>query len=46
MYNGFLPTNLLKGWNSDPEKNNIEGMFSFSFAAEYAVISRLMLSDK
>jgi hypothetical protein len=39
-YQGFLPTNLLVGWNRDNSKNNTEGMFNFSFAAEYAVLSR------
>ncbi|MGQ1889097.1 glycoside hydrolase family 76 protein [Thermophagus sp. OGC60D27] len=36
LYKGFLPANLLEGWRSDPNKNQIEGMFSFAFAAEYA----------
>ena len=45
-YKGLFPTNLLLGWNKNREENNLEGMFSFSFAAEYAVLSRLMLNDK
>lgn len=40
LYKGFLPTNLLVGWSRDNGKNNTEGMFSFAFAAEYAVLSR------
>ncbi|TYP96037.1 glycosyl hydrolase family 76 [Sphingobacterium allocomposti] len=40
FYKGFLPTNLLVGWNRDRGKNNTEGMFTFAFAAEYAVLSR------
>src|SRR5690554_3318424 len=40
LHNGFLPTNLLVGWSRTPANNNTEGMFSFSFAAEYAVLSR------
>jgi len=40
LYKGFLPTNLLVGWNLDQGKNNTEGMFSFAFAAEYAVLSQ------
>lgn len=40
FYNGFLPTNLLVGWNRDRGKNDTEGMFTFAFAAEYAVLSR------
>lgn len=39
-HEGFLPTNLLMGWEDDPAKNNTEGMFLFTFAAEYAVLSR------
>ncbi len=39
-YKGFLPTNLLVGWNQDKGKNNTEGMFNFTFAAEYAVLAR------
>jgi predicted alpha-1,6-mannanase (GH76 family) len=42
-YEGFLPTNLLVGWNLDKGKNNTEGMFTFAFAAEYAVLSRYEL---
>lgn len=40
LHKGFLPTNLLMGWNSDRSKNNTEGMFSFTFAAEYALLSQ------
>ena len=43
LYNGFLPTDLLEGWNEDYEKNKTEGMFSFAFAAEYAVLSKYEL---
>ncbi|TDS09784.1 glycoside hydrolase family 76 protein [Sphingobacterium paludis] len=40
FHNGLLPTNLLVGWNRDRGKNDTEGMFTFAFAAEYAVLSR------
>lgn len=40
LYKGFLPTNLLVGWSRDNGKNNTEGMFNFSFAAEYATLAR------
>ena len=40
LHDGFLPTNLLVGWNYDNNKNQTEGMFNFAFAAEYAVLSR------
>lgn len=43
LYEGFLPANLLVGWNRDQGKNDIEGMFAFAFAAEYAVLSRYEL---
>ncbi len=40
LYEGVLPTNLLKGWNADQAENKTEGMFSFSFGAEYAILAR------
>src|SRR5690554_291062 len=40
LHDGILPTNLLAGWNADENENNTEGMFSFTFAAEYAVLAR------
>ncbi|KOH46888.1 glycoside hydrolase family 76 protein [Sunxiuqinia dokdonensis] len=43
LYKGILPTNLLKGWKDDQNENQTEGMFSFTFAAEYAVLSRYEL---
>lgn len=43
LYRGLLPENLLEGWNRDESKNSIEGMFSFSFAAQYAVLARFEL---
>jgi hypothetical protein len=43
LYKGFLPTNLLVGWNRDNGKNNTEGMFNFAFAAEYAVLAHYEL---
>jgi hypothetical protein len=43
LYKDFLPTNLLVGWSRDNGKNNTEGMFTFAFAAEYAVLSRYEL---
>ena len=46
LHNGFLPTNLLVGWSQNNSNNNTEGMFSFTFAAEYAVLSRYNLTKK
>ena len=43
LYKGFLPTDLLTGWNADQAKNATEGMFNFTFAAEYAVLARYEL---
>jgi hypothetical protein len=43
LHNGFLPTNLLVGWSRDNANNDTEGMFTFAFAAEYAVLSRYEL---
>jgi hypothetical protein len=40
MYESMLPTNLLLGWGSDRTKQNVEGMFMFAFAAEYAALAR------
>lgn len=43
LYKGFLPINLLTGWNNDVSKNSLEGMFSFAFASEYALLSQYNL---
>ena len=43
LHQGMLPTDLLKGWDSEEAKNNTEGMFNFTFAAEYAVLSQFEL---
>ena len=43
LYNNFLPNNLLVGWSRDNNNNRVEGMFTFAFAAEYAVLSRYEL---
>ncbi len=40
MYESMLPTNLLLGWGSDRTKQDVEGMFVFAFAAEYAALAR------
>lgn len=40
MYEDMLPTNLLLGWGSDRTRQNVEGMFIFAFAAEYAALAR------
>jgi hypothetical protein len=46
FYKGFLPPNLLVGWNREKGKNNMEGMFTFAFAAEYAVLAKYELEKK
>lgn len=35
---GFLPTNLLVGWKAVKEVQGVEGMFMFSYAAQYALL--------
>ena len=41
-YEHMLPTNLLIGWHkAERTKNNVEGMFTFAFAAEYAVLANI-----
>jgi hypothetical protein len=46
LYQGFLPTNLLVGWSRENSNNNVEGMFTFAFAAEYAVLARYQLGKE
>jgi hypothetical protein len=41
----MLPANLLYGWNANYSKNNIEAMFTFAYAAEYAVLAKWNLSQ-
>ena len=41
-----LPPSLLYGWNSSSSRNNVEAMFTFAYAAEYAVIAKWLLSNK
>ena len=43
LYKSMLPTNLLVGWSRENSNNSVEGMFTFTFAAEYAVLSRYEL---
>lgn len=42
-YKGYLPISLLLGWSRDNSKNQAEGMFNFTYAAEYAVLARYQL---
>ena len=47
QYKHMLPTNLLVGWyKAEKNKNNVEGMFTFAFAAEYAVLANYEWSKK
>ena len=39
----MLPTNLLVGWSLTKANNNVEGMFTFAFAAEYAALAKYEL---
>ena len=39
LYKNLLPSNLLLGWEGEKNDNNMEGMFIFTFATEYALLS-------
>ena len=41
LYNHMLPPSLLAGWNTSRDRNNMEAMFTFAFATEYAVLQAL-----
>ncbi len=41
---GFLPSNLVHGWNMDESQNKVEAMFTFAYAAEYAVLAKYYLN--
>lgn len=40
LKDGILPPSLLYGWSSQERNNKMEGMFAFTFAAEYAVLAK------
>ena len=46
LYKDMLPSSLLGGWNIDRSRNNVEGMFTFSFAAQYALLAKRLLENK
>lgn len=46
LYKHMLPTNLLVGWSREQGHNKVEGMFTFTFAAEYAVLAQYELQKK
>jgi predicted alpha-1,6-mannanase (GH76 family) len=46
LYKHVLPTNLLVGWSREASNNNVEGMFAFAFAAEYAVLAKYELEKE
>ena len=43
LENNTLPVSLLAGWNSDKSKNNVNLMFTFARAAEYATLAEYQL---
>lgn len=44
LYEGYLPTDLLVGWNDKESDNDVEAMFMCAYAAQYAVLSQFELS--
>lgn len=46
LQENMLPVSLLAGWNMDRLKNNVEAMFTFAFASEYAVLARYAIENK
>lgn len=42
LYRGILPADLLGGWTNNGNEN-VEGMFTFAFAGEYAILARYEL---
>ena len=40
LQEGLLPSNLLVGWGDDQQDQNVEGMFMFTYAAQYAVLAQ------
>lgn len=42
---GILPVNLLLGWNLSSASNNIEAMFSFTYASEYAMLANYQFTN-
>jgi len=42
---GFLPTNLLKGWAGEKDGQGVEGMFMFTYAAQYAILGKHQLEE-
>ena len=46
LKDNMLPSSLLYGWNTDRSKNNTEAMFTFAFAAEYAVLAKYYLRQQ
>ncbi|MDR0510038.1 MAG: glycoside hydrolase family 76 protein [Rikenellaceae bacterium] len=43
LYKDMLPRNLQLGWDLDNAYNNMESMFTFAMAAEYAVLAKFQL---
>ncbi|MFD2969980.1 glycoside hydrolase family 76 protein [Sphingobacterium bambusae] len=43
---GFLPTDLLKGWAAEKEPQGLEGMFMFTYAAQYALLGKHQLEQQ
>ncbi len=46
LYEHMLPSSLLGGWSLDRSKCRVEGMFTLSFAAQYAVLAKRLIENK
>jgi hypothetical protein len=44
-YEGFLPTDLLKGWSKEKDGQGVEGMFMFAYASQYAVLAEHYIEE-
>lgn len=44
LKDNMLPPSLLYGWNIIKSQNNVEAMFTFAYAAEYAVLAKWQLT--
>ena len=46
LRDGTLPSQLLGGWNSRPENNRVEALFTFSYIADYCILAKNLISKQ